>query len=1109
MRLADLFRFAALVAVRRSRADWRMQAAVAFGILLAVTLMAAGTIYSNALAETALRYTLANARPQDLDLTVTAYQPLERSAFDYVQRVEEERIRQPQAAYMRFQSLLVRSSTMYFSQQPILDLPEEERLRGDLQAVPLLSREVRVVEGRLPGATYSEMEVALDPLGVSVLGLSVGQSFYAFPAAKGDVTLPVRLRVVGIVEPVVSGPEYWQLGNRYHFSVGGQTRWAAAPLYIDLDSLVDGVGKAIPGLPADFIWHYELKGEDIRASQVNAAKAIVRDVERELKARVPSSRWDTKLDTVLERHSALLTLARVPLLLVIFLVMGILLYYLFLVAGLMGRLRTPEVAVFRSRGASSWQVGQVLFMEGLLIALPATVVGPFVARGLVWLTGRLFPAGDQALAQVGLSPLDFLVGGIGGMMAVVVLTLTTVVAARQGVVAFGKASARPPTVPWFHKYYIDVALLGLIALLWWQLSSRGSFLVQPRGGEGLELEVTMLLGPVVTLLAGGLILLRLFPMLVRLLSRFVEPLGPPWLVHGLRRTARDPVPWGSLMVLMALTTALGALASAFSATLEKSQVDQARYQAGADVRNQYSQNTRASTPLGLASSFQALPGVAKATDVMRANVSAASSAFGRSATMLAVEPGALAQVAWSRRDFTGVPLDEALNAVEPPKDGTADGIPVPAGATALGVWANAGNVPPGASLRARLKDASGRYFDVRLGGLAGKEWQYLEAPITPVSQQRFNRQQDVALTVAPPYILHALWVVPGRGSGAPAALFLDELQAITPEGPVEMESFQDIQRWQPIADPASAGLYALTSSQAVARPGRRSAAFTWGAGGLAVRGIYYGSPQEPLPALASPSFLEANRVQVGDQVSIYFGNQLVPLKIGRVVDFFPTLDPRESPFVVMGMDALVDYVSLRSTSPIFSGMESWLQIEGSGLTIQDVERVVEEQNAKVTGLFQAQQMVAQRARDPLLAAGWSGLLTISFMVVVVASASGLLLHTYIDSRQRLAEFAILRSIGFPPGNIYGVIGASLAVTVALGVAFGSWGGQWLGRAIIPLLEVAENGSRVTPPMALENYWGALGIAYAVLAAVSIVAVGALLWVMGRMELHRFLRMGDV
>ena len=603
--------------------------------------------------------------------------------------------------------------------------------------------------------------------------------------------------------------------------------------------------------------------------------------------------------------------------------------------------------------------------------------------------------------------------------------------------------------------------------------------------------------------------MRLFPILVRLFSRLVEQVGPPWLVHGFRRTARDPVPWGSLMVLMALTTALGALASAFSATLEQSQADQARYLAGADMRVTYTQDARVSTPLRLAASLQSLPGVAKATDVMRANVSAASAAFGRSATMLAVEPGELAQVAWSRRDFTGVPLDKALSVLEPPNAGTGDGIPIPPEATSLGVWTNAGNVSAGTGLRARLKDAKGRYFDVNLGVFAGRDWKYLEAPITPVSNQGFTPQRDVASPLVAPYTLQALWMVPGRGRGAPGALFLDQLQAITPQGNVELDSFQDIQEWQPIADPSSLGLYALTSSQAVARPGRRSALFTWGVGGLAIRGILYGPPQVPLPALASPSFLEANRVKVGGQVSIYVGSQLVPLRIERAVAFFPTLDPRKSPFVVMDMASLINYVSLRSTGPIFSGMEAWIRIDGTELQAQDVERVAKEQNVKVTGLFESQKMVAERARDPLLAAGWSGLLSLSFIVVVVASASGLLLHTYIDSRQRLAEFAILRSVGFLPVHVYGVIGASLAVTVALGVVFGSWGGQWLGRAIIPLLEVSENGSRVTPPMVLANYWGALGLAYVVLAVVTLAAIAVLLWLMGKMELHRFLRMGDV
>ena len=58
MDLTALIKFAVLIALRRTVSDWRLQAAAAFGMLLAVALMASGVIYSQALAETALRNTL-------------------------------------------------------------------------------------------------------------------------------------------------------------------------------------------------------------------------------------------------------------------------------------------------------------------------------------------------------------------------------------------------------------------------------------------------------------------------------------------------------------------------------------------------------------------------------------------------------------------------------------------------------------------------------------------------------------------------------------------------------------------------------------------------------------------------------------------------------------------------------------------------------------------------------------------------------------------------------------------------------------------------------------------------------------------------------------------
>ena len=346
----------------------------------------------------------------------------------------------------------------------------------------------------------------------------------------------------------------------------------------------------------------------------------------------------------------------------IFLAIGVLLYYLFLITGLMGRVRMPEVALFRSRGASTTQVGVVILVEGLLLAVPAIAIGPFLAQALVLLTGRLFPtaSGGQGLASVDLSPSVFLLGAVGALLAVVVLTATTLGWARRGVVAFRWASARPPEIPFLHRYYLDLALLALIGMFWWQLSSRGTFLVQPLSGEGMEIDVTLFLGPVLGVVAGGLLLLRLFPIALKLVARLAEPLAPVWLVHSFRHMARDPVPSGSLLVLLALTTSLGSLGSAVITTLEHSQREQALYEAGADVRIRHSLGAQIAAGQSVAMSLVSLPGVAAASDAMRLETSATTAASRTDATLLAVDTEAFPRVAWSRADFAGVPLAQAL-----------------------------------------------------------------------------------------------------------------------------------------------------------------------------------------------------------------------------------------------------------------------------------------------------------------------------------------------------------------------------------------------------------------------------------------------------------------
>ena len=197
------------------------------------------------------------------------------------------------------------------------------------------------------------------------------------------------------------------------------------------------------------------------------------------------------------------------------------------------------------------------------------------------------------------------------------LTAATVIASRQGMVEFRQTGARPPRAPFIHRSYLDLLALVLIGLIWWQIQARGSFLVRSLGTGELEVDVSLLLGPLLGLLALGLLVMRLFPIGISVVARAAETVGPVWLVQGLWRVSRDPIMPGSLVVLLMLTTALGVMGSTFSSTIERSQRDRALYDSGANLRVEHGVGRAPVSMLGMSNLVQRLEGVETISEVLR------------------------------------------------------------------------------------------------------------------------------------------------------------------------------------------------------------------------------------------------------------------------------------------------------------------------------------------------------------------------------------------------------------------------------------------------------------------------------------------------------------
>ena len=247
-------------------------------------------------------------------------------------------------------------------------------------------------------------------------------------------------------------------------------------------------------------------------------------------------------------------------------------------------------------------------------------------------------------------------------------------------------------------------------------------------------------------------------------------------------------------------------------------------------------------------------------------------------------------------------------------------------------------------------------------------------------------------------------------------------------------------------------------------------------------------------------------------------NYSLLLEVAGELEFFPTLDPSEEPFVVMDLARFNRSAVRHNPAPPPGPNELWIalardssgadgtaQTDASGLEIVGALR---EAGVSVRERHEAQAMVASRLDRPLVNAGWGALLVLLFLAITLASASGLLLFSHLDANERQTEFALLRTLGISRVQMLTILWAGLSVMVLSGVALGTLLGWLLGASVLPLMEVAEAGERITPSLVFTADWQRLLISYAVLAAVALFAGLWLAWLTGRLQLHQVLRMGE-
>ena len=1111
------------IVAQRSLANWRLLATVVFGMALAAALMSSVVLYSDAVRDLGLRFTLRQQAPLDLDLKVVSNtQPGEPAVYRERRDATRALLQRYAGSLIEGMGLYGRSSTFFLTAPGApVDHDDELRPRAHFLFFSDVADHVTLVEGApaTPSPPTTDpsraprVEVWMSAAAARQLDVGVGDAFEAHPFWRDDVD-PVAITIAGLIEPNDPTEEYW-FGGADRLVVDS-TRWPTFPFVIDERAFLEVIAPYLPSIDGAFETYAFIDHGRIDSRNAEQVERNLRALDRGIRAQLEISTLRTELPDVIAEYQEKLFFTRLPLFALMLLIVGVALYYLVLVATMLVERQAGEIALLKSRGAGLGQIMAVYLIEGSALTVLAVVLGPLLAAGVIRLLGPTPPFADLSqgeLLRVTLTGEAFGMAALGAALALVALLWPAWRAAGASMTRYKQSLARPPRQPLFLRYYLDLVLVGVGAFLFYQLRQRGSLVTESLFGD-LSADPLLLVSPALFMLMIALVFLRLFPVLLRAASWALRGQRGATALLGLWRMARSPLHYSRLILLLLLATSVGMFAAGFRATLDRSFEDRAAYEAGAEGRVASIREPERLSPARLIETFEAIEGLDEASAVARLDVSHIPETGRSTAAQLLGVDEAFAGVAFWRNDFGG-DLGEQLarlrpdDAPEPPA-----GALVPAGARALGLWTRSSLPARAARPGLRLRDGDGalyEYLSFADPVATDGDWLlYVVDLAYPSSPRESPPAPDATLEVESVFLsVRRFAAAPGRVTAT-----LDHLVAYPegggPDDAVLVEPFESLERYESITGASGAAQTTIARAEVDNARGRYALqiTFTYDNSAVSAVGLRLRRSPAPLRVLASESFLEAIGARAGDRIPLRVNRQILTAEIAGAFALFPTFYPA-------GRDHLLvaDLAALRLAGagiPRIAGgvapNEAWLgSVEGVELTAEWLA----EQGVRAGATYDRAAMLALESSDPLVAASWEGILFLSFGAVLLLTALGFIVFSWLAAQTRSLEFAILRTMGFSGRQIVGLVGFEQLFVIVAGVAAGTALGFPLGRLMIGALALTEDGGDVVPPLLSQVSWETVLSVYGLLALVFIATVAALARLYSRLALHRALRIGEL
>ncbi len=504
--------------------------------------------------------------------------------------------------------------------------------------------------GQLPDGTF---EVIANEECLKILDVSCGGT-YQIQNSFYSSAEPLYVTVVGVFRQSSENDSYWSETMEDYLNA----------MFLDYDTFMgDYLDTGVTTL-AEAQCRYSF---DYQKMDLNDLDSVTKSIDEDFDIYPQNDlRFSMGINSILAEYAeraanlkSMLWILQIP-------TIVMLAFYLFMVSQLNVEQEKNEIAVFKSRGASSKQIFAIYAMEAGVLGLATFIIAPFIGLLLCSFLG-VSNGFLEFVNRTGLHAKLSLDAFIYALIAVVIFFITTMLpiipASKLSIVKYKQSKAKVVKMSLWEKLCIDVILIAG-SLVWYFLTARSIKKLFADGTYVSDGTINPLYFVFSTMfiMGAGLLFIRVYPYLLRLIYYIGKRFWSVPQYIAITSVARSQ---GGrerfLMLFLSVTFALGIFSANTARAINNSKSDRIYYNNGADVvidaywRLESVDDDTSYVEIDM-EDYENLAGVETATRVLRtdAKVTYGGVRSDNAADLMAIEPGKFSQTAWFRNDLLPV-----------------------------------------------------------------------------------------------------------------------------------------------------------------------------------------------------------------------------------------------------------------------------------------------------------------------------------------------------------------------------------------------------------------------------------------------------------------------